>query len=540
MADPKIVLARTEFRDKVYACWLGKNIGGTLGAPYETRKEVQKLTFYDPVPKEPAANDDLDLQLVWLQMLEERGLPPRLPHFAEYWKKHLYAYPWNEYGFCSRNLDRGLLPPVSGWFENYYVDEMGSPIRSEIWACLAPADPQRAASFAWMDSAMDHAGGEGMNGEMFWAAVESAAFVTKDPYELIEIGLNMIPPSCSIARVIREAAWCRKNGKEWLEARERINATFGHAQPCNAIPNHGFIILGWLYGEDFGDRLCKAVNCGYDTDCTGATLGSLLGILGGTAGIPEKWSDPVGKTITLHKFTKTDKAPKTIEELTDRTVAVAERHAKELSERVSFGEKTAVPAGVRSRLLRNDEAFRALAQDIRSGVAIDDGLEIVLNYGGGPVLAPGVERVVRVSCRGDRGGAVARVNLRVPDGWTVTAPPVQVHVPASSQPADAARIAAIVSEAGKGSDPRESLTDPDRPATYVVTPGEFSGSAVLAVTADTGSKVHSAEFTVFAPDASPGYPAATNIEYCPACHGRKGSCVCEHPGQRQGSPRQLQ
>ena len=23
------------YRDKLYACWLGKNIGGTLGAPYE-------------------------------------------------------------------------------------------------------------------------------------------------------------------------------------------------------------------------------------------------------------------------------------------------------------------------------------------------------------------------------------------------------------------------------------------------------------------------------------------------------------------------
>ena len=56
------------------------------------------------------------------------------------------------------------MPPVSGWFENYYVDEMGSPIRSEIWACISPADPQTAASLAWMDSVMDHAGGEGTYG----------------------------------------------------------------------------------------------------------------------------------------------------------------------------------------------------------------------------------------------------------------------------------------------------------------------------------------------------------------------------------------
>jgi len=27
----KIVISREEFKDKVFACWLGKNIGGTFG-----------------------------------------------------------------------------------------------------------------------------------------------------------------------------------------------------------------------------------------------------------------------------------------------------------------------------------------------------------------------------------------------------------------------------------------------------------------------------------------------------------------------------
>jgi len=40
---PPIVLSEPEYRDKVYACWLGKNIGGTLGAPVEGRKETRKF-----------------------------------------------------------------------------------------------------------------------------------------------------------------------------------------------------------------------------------------------------------------------------------------------------------------------------------------------------------------------------------------------------------------------------------------------------------------------------------------------------------------
>ena len=68
---PTITFNEAEFRGKVYACWLGKSIGGTLGMPFEGRRETHSLTFYDPVPDKPSANDDLDLQLLWLKAIEE-------------------------------------------------------------------------------------------------------------------------------------------------------------------------------------------------------------------------------------------------------------------------------------------------------------------------------------------------------------------------------------------------------------------------------------------------------------------------------------
>ena len=38
-----IELGVSEYQDKVYGAWLGKNIGGTLGAPYEGKKYVNSL-----------------------------------------------------------------------------------------------------------------------------------------------------------------------------------------------------------------------------------------------------------------------------------------------------------------------------------------------------------------------------------------------------------------------------------------------------------------------------------------------------------------
>ena len=58
-----LIIGRNEYRDKVQACWMGKNIGGTLGGPWEGKMHTHALTFYDPPPDKAAPNDDLDLQL---------------------------------------------------------------------------------------------------------------------------------------------------------------------------------------------------------------------------------------------------------------------------------------------------------------------------------------------------------------------------------------------------------------------------------------------------------------------------------------------
>ncbi|MCK4376117.1 MAG: ADP-ribosylglycohydrolase family protein [Candidatus Brocadiae bacterium] len=487
----QIQLGRADYRDKVLACWLGKNIGGTLGAPVETQKHMHDLTFYDPVPTEPLPNDDLDFQIVWLKMLEDEGISPPLPVFADYWVRYLSAYPWNEYGFCRRNLARGLMPPISGCFENYFVDEMGSPIRSEIWACTAPADPQLAAARAWKDSALDHAGGEGTHGEMFWAAVESAAFIEDDPLSLIRVGLAMIPVPCAISRVIREAVWCHRNGLRWADARQRIVDVFGHRQPCNAVPNHGFTILGWLYGEDFGDRLCKAVNCGYDTDCTGATLGSVLGIIGGTAAIPAKWREPVGESIVLHKFTGEFNAPLDVEELTERTAAIAERVVADLSDSVAFGDATIPPENVLSLLSRNEKAQGALRQDVHAAVATAAGLEITLHYGGEPVLYPGLARIFRVSLRQDGKPVRRDVSLSASPGWTVT-------------PVDG----------------------DDRTAFEVTAPELERFNDIEVAVLHDGTAAQRATFRVLGPQEAQGFPAAENLPRCPECQGLEGYCIC--------------
>ena len=63
-----------KFYDKVYGGWLGKCLGGAAGAPVEGIKRLITDIDYRDVIRPDLPNDDLDLQLLWLEVMEEKGL----------------------------------------------------------------------------------------------------------------------------------------------------------------------------------------------------------------------------------------------------------------------------------------------------------------------------------------------------------------------------------------------------------------------------------------------------------------------------------
>lgn len=180
-------LAYTDFRQKVLGCWLGKNIGGTVGAPFEWRRQVNDITFYvqEDLNGTPMPNDDLDIQLLWLCALEEKGLDVNAQRLAEYWVTYVTPH-WSEYGVGKINMRQGLHAPLTGSFQNACKNSCGAFIRSEIWACIAPGLPHIAARYAYEDAILDHGDGEGSYAEIFMAALESAAFLISDLRQLID------------------------------------------------------------------------------------------------------------------------------------------------------------------------------------------------------------------------------------------------------------------------------------------------------------------------------------------------------------------
>lgn len=322
--------------DKIHACWMGKNIGGTLGGPYEGRMEVLHLSGLPDIGENgPLPNDDLDLQLLNLHTLEQRGLYVNANDFSEEWAEHVY-FPYDEYGYALANIRKNIKSPLSGCYNNPFTDCMGSPIRSELWAVLAPGEPDIAAYYAYQDSMVDHAGGEGMYGEVFFAVLESYAFEESDPITLIERSLEYLPDECRVYNAVNDTLEWYKQGVDYTDIRDKILEKYDSTNFTDAPLNIAFTVVGLLYGNDFGDAMLKTVNLGYDTDCTVATLGSILGIIHGTAGIPSSWSEPVGDEIMISPEVRGFNYPKTITELTERSVVINRKLALENKERFKF------------------------------------------------------------------------------------------------------------------------------------------------------------------------------------------------------------
>jgi len=413
-----------EYMDKAAGCWMGKNIGGTLGGPYEGQQAMQDVSFYpESIQGKALPNDDLDLQLVWLRAMEDVGVVNVNERvLGEYWLNRIVG-PWNEYGVCKANLRAGFTPPLSGACNNerWYASN-GAWIRSEIWACVFPGAPDEAAMYAYYDACCDHYG-DGIYAELFTAALESAAFVENNVDRLIDIALKRIPADCRVARSIQIVRDGFAAGKDYREVRNEVVKGSEDLGWFQAPANVAFTVIAILYGRgDFGKTVCIATNCGDDTDCTAGTAGAVLGIMLGRSGIPQKWVDPIGDGIVTGSITNyvNDRFPDTIQKLTERVKVLAQEAQMFFPAIPSFTDgKTAVSPELQKALddgskmqnrVWNRDPY-CLTQDLPCG-------RILCFYKNGPYAETGKKLTLSFAYIPKTHEQTVSLKLELPEGWS--------------------------------------------------------------------------------------------------------------------------
>lgn len=205
--------------------------------------------------------------------------------------------------FC--NFVKGYDPPDSAVYKNPYREWIGAQIRGDYYGYINPGDPETAADMAFRDASISHTK-NGIYGEMFASAMIAAAAATDDMKTVIAAGISQIPKTSRLYEAITDVMDKYAGGTPKEACFAHIHELYDEYSQhgwCHTIPNAMIVAASLLYGEgDYGKTVCMAVETGFDTDCNGATAGSVLGMAKGIGAIGREWTDPIGDTLHTSVF----------------------------------------------------------------------------------------------------------------------------------------------------------------------------------------------------------------------------------------------
>ena len=239
-------------------------------------------------------DDDINYTLLALYIRETAGGDFTTDDVATAWLRLLPALrTYTAERVAYQNLLALLTPPETALFRNPYREWIGAQIRADLWGWVEPGDPRRAAELAWQDARLSHVK-NGIYGEMAIAAMIAAAFVTEDPQDVVAAGLSVISPTSRLAEAIRFSRDVAAMLDDYEQAVDRLYERYRHYHWVHTIPNATIVVLALLRARgDYEKAIGYAVMGGWDTDCNGATVGSIMGTMLGRRGIGEKWSGPL-------------------------------------------------------------------------------------------------------------------------------------------------------------------------------------------------------------------------------------------------------
>ncbi|MCL2080717.1 MAG: ADP-ribosylglycohydrolase family protein [Oscillospiraceae bacterium] len=299
-----------ELEDKLTGAWIGRIAGCLLGKPVEGYKSdalwrllretdnfpLHKYIgdFNDKLVKGGApVDDDTNYTVLALKLLEVYGRDFTPDDVLEAWLKWIpYLQTCTAERVAYRNAANGLAHTAT--VKNPYREWIGAQIRGDFFGYINIGNPRAAAEMAWRDASVSHIK-NGIYGEMFISALIAAAAVCGDIRDAVEKALDEIPRNCRLRRDINQVLSWHKDGCSADAAIEKIHRTYDEHTPtgwCYTNPNAMVVVMALLYGEkDFGKTICLAVQAAFDTDCNGATAGSVMGIMLGAGKIDSYWPE---------------------------------------------------------------------------------------------------------------------------------------------------------------------------------------------------------------------------------------------------------
>jgi ADP-ribosylglycohydrolase len=257
------------------------------------------------------SDDDIRYTVLGLILLEEKGIDFDSYDVGKLWHKYLSyqqvctaeTQSYLNFAQITSHM-KGEKPSdwetKKDWVRmhlNPYREWIGAQIRVDAYGYAAAGNPELAAELAWRDASFSHVK-NGIYGAMFVSAMIAAAFVEKDNEKIVQIGLEQIPENSRLATAIRQAVEIAKSASCQEELVSTLWESFKHYDPVHTINNAALVAASLIYaGDDFERAIVTSVYGGWDTDCNGATVGSIMGAKLGASQLPENWIGPLNNTL---------------------------------------------------------------------------------------------------------------------------------------------------------------------------------------------------------------------------------------------------
>ena len=265
-----------------------------------------KWSCYADKVKCAPADDDTNYTVLAQTVIEKYGKDFKPDNVGSTW---LAMQPKDAYCTAERvayrNLVNGFRPPNTAIYKNPYREWIGAQIRADYYGYINPGNPQLAAEMAWRDASISHIK-NGIYGAMFVAAMLACAAVSSDVKEVILCGLGEIPQQSRLHQRVSEVLGRFESGERCDKVMAYVHQLFNEYSShgwCHTISNAMIVTAALLYGGgDYGKSICLAVQTGFDTDCNGATVGSIVGMMYGISRIGREWTAPLGDRLDTHIF----------------------------------------------------------------------------------------------------------------------------------------------------------------------------------------------------------------------------------------------
>ncbi|QGQ99953.1 ADP-ribosylglycohydrolase family protein [Paenibacillus psychroresistens] len=257
------------------------------------------------------SDDDIRYTVLGLILLEEKGLEFDSWDIGKLWHRHLSyqqvctaeTQAYLNFAQVTSHMDWSKpdnWPLKANWVRtwlNPYREWIGAQIRADGFAYGAAGNPELAAELAWRDASFSHVK-NGIYGEMFVAAMIAAAFIETDNERIVEIGLSEIPQDSRLAHDVRKAVDIARNATNQLDLVDQIWEAFKQYNCVHTNNNAALVAAALIFAkDDFELAITTAVLGGWDTDCNGATVGSIMGAKLGAAALPAHWTEPLHDTL---------------------------------------------------------------------------------------------------------------------------------------------------------------------------------------------------------------------------------------------------